>query len=228
MTKKKLFFIFLLSMQYVFSSAQTSLGLEAGISSGFINTNISNRPSTVIDHNIGYTINIPFQYKIKDWLYFETGIDITQKNYFIDRTDSFAGLYTAFKNTYLQIPLMLKYVYGKRLQLFADAGVYGGYWVSSRIAGTTPNIFGIDSSNRIEDINYKQKNTLTSQIDNRLEFGWVVGVGVHYHLNKKYMFIADGKYYQSLTDQLKKYFINEVPQYNTAFTFSLGCMLSFK
>ena len=29
----------------------------------FINTNISDRPSTQIDHGIGYTINIPFQYK---------------------------------------------------------------------------------------------------------------------------------------------------------------------
>jgi hypothetical protein len=227
MMKLKIILLFLLSIQYVFASAQTSLGLEAGISSGYLNTNISNRPSTEIDYNIGYTITIPFQYKIKDWLYLETDPGITQKNYFIDRTDSFSGIYNGFKNTYLQIPLLLKYVYGNRLQAFADAGVYGGYWLSARLAGRVPNIFGLDNSNSLEDDTYNEKYAFNAEKDNRLEFGWVAGAGVQYHVNKKYLLIVSGKFYESLTDQQKKY-VNEVPQYNQTFAFSLGGMLSFK
>src|ERR1700761_8301607 len=112
MVKQKLILLFLLIAFAHASKAQTGIGLEGGISSSYLNTNISNRASTSIDYGAGYTFGLSFQYKIKHWLYIETVPNITQKNYFIDRTDSFAGIYEEFKNTYLQLPVMAKFLYG--------------------------------------------------------------------------------------------------------------------
>jgi hypothetical protein len=219
---------FLLIVFCISIKAQTSVGLEAGISNNYLNTNISDRVSTVIDYSIGYTVNIPLQYKVKQWLYIEAIPGITQKNYSIDRTDSFAGIYEKFTNSYLQIPLAVKLVYGKRLQAIGDLGIYGGYWLSSRVSGRIPNVFGEDSSGNLQEDNYNEKYQFDSQKDNRFEFGWVAGIGVQYHINQKYMLIGSCRYYQSLTDHQKTYMINQVPGYNQAFTFVLGAMMAFK
>jgi hypothetical protein len=223
----KIFLFFLLIIFTPALKAQTALGIEAGISSSYLSTNISNRAATSIAYDIGYTINIPFQYKIKEWLYVETAPNITQKNYSINRTDSFAGNYESFLNTYLQLPIMAKFVFGKRLQWFADAGAYGGYWLSGRVQGTTPNIFNITAAG-IQSTSYSEKYQFNNQTDNRFELGWVAGVGAQYHVTKKYMLMASARYYQSLTSQLKNYTVNEVPQYNQTFTFSIGGMMQFR
>ena len=228
MTCHKIFLFFLLILFTSALKAQTALGIEAGISSSYLNTNISNRAATSINYDIGYTINIPFQYKIKEWLYIETALGITQKNYTINRTDSFAGIYESFVNTYFQLPLLLKFVHGKRFQWFVDAGAYYGYWLSGRVKGIVPNIYDITSSDNIQSTTYDEKYQFNSETDNRTEFGWVGGLGAQYHVNKKYMLTGSCRYYQALTSQLKNYEVNEVPQYNEAFTFSVGCMVQFR
>jgi opacity protein-like surface antigen len=221
-------FLFCSLMLFAFASkAQTSFGLEAGVSESYLSTNISNRAASSIGYDIGYTINVPVQFKIKQSFYIETLLGITQKNYSINRTDSFAGITQSFVNTYLQLPVMAKYIHGKQFQWFVDAGGYLSYWLSGRQEGTIPNIFG-QSSGFIGLASYNDKYQFNSETDNRLEFGWVAGAGVQYHVNNKYMLTASCRYYQSLTDQQKKYEINEIPQYNQTFTFSIGGMKAFK
>jgi hypothetical protein len=232
----KVFLVVFFTPFVLTSKGQTSFGLEAGMSSGYLNTNITNRASTEITNSIGYTINIPFQFKIKQWLYLETTPGITQKNYSIDRTDSLAGAYETFKNTYVQLPLMAKFVYGNRLQVYADAGFYLGYWLAGRVNGLIPNIFSAmettnsngQASSSILFSSYDEKYQFNPQTDNRTEFGWVAGVGAQYHVNKKYQLLISCRYYEALTDQQKKYMFNQVPQYNQTLTISAGTLISFK
>jgi hypothetical protein len=233
MVKQKLALLFLLVISARISQAQTGIGLEGGISSSYLSTNISNRVSTSISYGAGYTVNLSYQYKIKHWLYIETTPGITQKNYFINRTDSFAGIYEEFKNTYLQIPIMAKFLYGHHsFQAFADAGFYGGYWLSGRVNGVIPNILSITQDAQgnasIQQVSYDEKYQFNRQTDNRMEFGWVAGAGVQYHINHDYMLTASAKYYEALTNQQKDYEVNQVPQYNQTFTFSLGFMKTFR
>jgi hypothetical protein len=236
MVVNKISLSLLLIMLATVCRAQFSLGVEGGVSAGYLNTNITNRSSTTVDYAAGYTFDIPFQYKINNWFCIETAPGITQKNYSFDRVDSFAGLYDTYVNTYFQLPIMGKFVYGKRLQVFADAGAYFGYWLSARDKGTTFNILGnviaVNSSGQsyeaLEVVNYNEKRSFNSLIDNRTEFGWVTGIGLQYHFNDKYALIGTSKYYQSLTDQQKKYSVNQIPQYNGVFTFSIGGMMVFR
>jgi len=222
------FLFFLLICTFSISKAQTSLGIEGGVSSGYLNTNISNRASTSIAYDAGYTFDIPFQYKIKHWLYIETAPGITQKNYTINRTDTFAGIYESFINTYLQLPVMTKFVYGNRLQVFGEAGIYCAYWLGGRVQGEVPNIFGVASNGDIELSSYNEQYKFNSQVDNRFEFGWIAALGAQYHLTKKYMAVFSCRDYQGLTSQQKNYAVNEIPQYNQTFTFSLGVMMKLR
>jgi hypothetical protein len=232
MSKLKVsFLLFFITIAFI-AKAQNSIGLEAGISAGRIATNISNRVSTSVDYDMGYSVDVPLQFKLKNWLYLQTIPNITQKNYFLDRTDSLAGAYAGFINTYVQLPVELKAVYGKRLQFFGDAGFYAAYWVSAKQKGVVPNIFGVEPPNSngyaiIQYVGYDEKYSFNSKKDNRLELGWVAGAGAQYHLNNKYMLIASARFYQSLSDQQKKY-INEIPKYNQTFTFTAGAMMSFR
>jgi opacity protein-like surface antigen len=233
MVKQKLVLFFLLIAVAYLSKAQTAIGLEGGVSSSYLNTNISNRASSIINYGAGYTFDLSYQYKIKHWLYIETAPGITQKNYFIDRTDSFAGIYEEFKNTYLQIPVMAKFLYGHHsFQAFADAGLYGGYWLSATVKGVIPNILSISQdaqgNGTIQQTSYNEKYQINPETDNRLEFGWVAGAGVQYHFNHDYMLTASARYYQALTNQQKDYEVNQIPQYNQTFTFLIGFMKTFR
>lgn len=234
--KKKLAILFL-SMAAAFGChAQYSLGIEGGVSAGYISTNISNRASTEINYAIGYTAAIPFQYKINSWLSIEAIPNVTQKNYTLSRTDSLAGAYETFVNTYIQLPVMAKFVYGNRFQVFADAGFYAAYWIAGTVEGVTPNIFDAETSTNangqtvsaIGYSSYNEKYQFNSRTDNRFEIGGVAGIGAQYLVTKRMQLIADGKLYESFTDQQKKYEMNGIAKYNQTFTFSAGALFSLK
>src|ERR1700733_12351267 len=130
-------FIFLLSLLLVNASlrAQNSVGLEGGFSYNAYNTNISNRASTVATGGSGFSLDLPFEYEIRPWLYAMTAPGILRKDHAMDRTDSLYGSFEQFDNTYIQLPIGISLVYGTRLKFFFDPGIYLGYWISGRLKG---------------------------------------------------------------------------------------------
>jgi len=216
-------------------AGRISIGLEGGLSNNIISTNISNRVSTILQYNTGYTIGIPVQYRITNWLGVEAASNIMQKNYTISRTDSLTGVYQQFNNTYLQLPLTARFTYGwRRIQFFANLGGYVGYWAGSRISGRVPDILSArdsigasgQSSESILLVGYDRKYQFDSRRDARLEFGWVAGAGVQYLLKDKYDFFARCNYYYALTNQQKDDYKGQTPQYNETFAFTLGAMVT--
>ncbi len=231
--------IFILCLLIVIANkaqAQILLGLQIGLSSNYLKTNIANRPSTTINSQTGYTIGLPFQYGLKYWLYFQALPNITQKNYTVSRTGSLQGVYQQNNNTYLQLPVSLHVIYGKRLQVFANAGGYIGYWAGGRTKGKAPNIFAVtdtvnatgQQTENFQLTAYNQKYDFNNLRDRRLELGWVVGVGLQYKPQKNYTVFIECNYYQSLTDQQKAYMINQIAQYTQTFTLSVGCLYPLK
>lgn len=213
------------------------LGLQAGASSNYLHTNISNRTSTTISSGTGYTIGLLVQQKVAKWLYVQASPNITSKNYSFDRIDSLAGIYTRYNNLYLQLPIVANIVYGKRLKVFADAGIYVAYWLSGREKGKIPNILSVTNSintgtgqttESFQLIAFNEKYPFNLQRDNRLEFGWVAGSGLQYQFKNHHAVFVRCSYYQSLTDQQKKYMLNQIPQYNQTFVFSIGYLYPFK
>jgi len=218
--------------------AQSSIGLETGLSAGYLNTNIANRTSSRITYRLGYSIAIPFKYQLNKWLSVETDPGILQKNYSISRTDSLSGAYTSFINTYLQLPVMAKAIlfHKKKLMFFANAGFYYGYWMAAKQKGKEPDIFTATQSNNssgqttstIQYAGFDQKYTINEQIDNRSEWGWILGLGVQKQINERYIAYAAFRMYESFTQQQKNYMINQIPQYNEILDLSVGVMVLLK
>ena len=229
-----LFFSFL----SIDANAQLYVGIEGGGTNNYLNTNISNLVSTQYKSSYGFTIGIPVLYKINDWLAVQADPNFMQKNYQLERTDFFQGVYQNNINAYLQLPVMAHLSFGgENLKGFLNLGGYGGYWLTSKIKGRMPNILNQPAytntvsnaqPNNIFDeyipYNYNEKYQFNNTIDNRVEFGGLAGVGISYEMNK-YLFFAEARYYQSITDQQKNYEINGVPRYNETYGFTIGCMI---
>lgn len=230
--KKKYFFVLLIFILAYNAQSQSALGLEAGLSSNYLNTNIINNAASTIKPDLGFLAGFAYYFKIKKRLVGEVGTNIIQKNYSLNRTDSLTGIYESFENTYLQSPLMMRGIYGNRLKVFADIGLYGAYWFAGKVKGTIPDIFSSNSNSNINGqsresfqlSSYNEKYKFDRKRDNRWEFGWIVGAGIQHPLNKKFSFFVKGACYQSLTDQQKRHIVNQIPKYNRTFTFSLGMM----
>jgi hypothetical protein len=235
---RKTLFLFLLILMMIEAKAQSSLGLETGLSAGHLNTNIANRTSSEITYRLGYSIAIPFEYQLNKWLSIETNPGILQKNYSISRTDSLSGAYTSFINTYLQLPIMAKAIlfHKKKFIFFANAGFYYGYWIAARQKGNEPDIFTATQSNNssgqttstIQYASFDQKYTINEQIDNRSEWGWMLGLGAQKQINERYIAYAAFRMYESFTQQQKNYMINQIPQYNETLDLSVGVMVLLK
>lgn len=217
------------------SRAQFAAGIETGLSDNYLNTNISNRSYTAIRSGAGFMAGIPLHWKLKSWLFAEAVPEMLRKNYTIHRTDSLVGIYESFTNTYIQLPLSVGVSYGKCLKVFGNAGVYMGYWLSGSVKGSIPDIFSSStntntdgqSSESFKLVPYHQKYFFNPKRDNRVELGWMVGLGMQYQLNLRYSLFIKGSYYQSLTDQQKAYMVQQMPQHNQTIIFSIGGMIAF-
>ena len=225
-------FVFLLANNVSYS--QIEIGLLGGVSNNLLNTNITNRASTKIDKMLGYNIEAPICYTFNNLFFVQISPNITQKNYSISRTDSLLGVYMQNNNTYFQIPISVGFLVGNRLKIFTNTGAYIGYWISGEEKGKIPNIFSVTNSGNRQQTEifqlttYSQSHVFNSQRDNRIELGWGAGGGLKYKLSKKYSLVAEVLFYKSLTDQQTKYMINQTPQYNQTFIFSVGFFYSFK
>jgi hypothetical protein len=222
------------------SRGQFFVGVEGGPNMNYLTTSNASEPFTNYDGMRGWNISIPVGYQFFDWLALQTAPTYIQKNFDIVRTGFFTGVYQKNNNTYVQLPLDLKFSFGgKELRGFVDLGGYGAYWASGRIKGTEANILNeVDTA--YENVNptsilgenypytYNQKYVFNSTKDNRMEFGLIGGAGVSYELFQIYTFYLEGRYYRAMTDQQKHYEINQAPRYNDNYGLTLGCTVKVK
>ncbi len=221
---------------YASLHAQFSVGVEGGYNKNCLTTNNANRAFTNYKPLSSFTVGIPVQYQITNWFAIAADPTFIQKNYLQERSAFFAGVYQNNYNNYVQLPLMAHFMFGgERLKGFANAGLYGGYWMSSTIKGVMPaildNVDNNTSANSIYDYNnpysYNQKYTFDSRKDNRFEVGWVAGLGIGYDVTSNINVFAEGRLLYGFTDQQKKYETNQVPRYNTTYGVNAGVMYHF-
>lgn len=225
------------TMLTFFVNGQLSLGFEAGLTHNYITTNISNRSYTLNKPDFGYIIKIPVKYKIKNNKSFQIEFEYLRKNYSFKRTNTYAGIYDNYKNSYFQIPVILNFAFGKKkISGFLNGGGYCGLWLSSSVKGTIPNILNIiDSVNTNGQIfesigiySYAEKIKFDSRKDKRIEIGLAVGGGMNYAYNKRITISLRVSYYYAVTDQHKKSIIFSIPKYNNTSSLSMGFMYSIK
>ena len=218
------------------SFAQLSVGVEGGHNKNYLITNNANRAFTNYKPLSSFTVGIPVQYKITDWFAIAADPSFLQKNYLQERSAFFAGVYQNNYNGYVQLPVMAHFMFGgNRLKGFLNAGMYAGYWLTATIKGVMPNILdNVDNStatNSIYDYNnpysYNEKYSFDSRKDNRLELGWVAGLGLTYDVTNRYSVFAEGRLLYGFTDQQKNYETNGVPRYNTTYGVNAGVLYHF-
>ncbi len=218
------------------SKAQLSVGIEGGYNKNYLVTNNANRAFTNYIPLSGFSLGIPLQYKIADWFAFSTDPTFVQKNYSQQRSAFFIGVYQQNYNSYVQLPVMGHFMFGgKQLKGFLNVGLFGAYWLTGTAKGEMPNILDVTnqtSGNTIYDYqnpyNYNEKYTFDNRRDNRIEAGWIGGLGLACDINTRYQVFAEGRLLYSFTDQQKKYMTNQVPRYNTTCGINAGIMVHFK
>jgi hypothetical protein len=233
----KILFAQLLLLVCNYTKAQLSAGMEAGFSNNHCNTDISSMTSTRNKNKNGYNIGIIAIYNLKRTIAIKTGISLLQKNYSFFRTNEFAGIFEVYRNTYIQIPtsFQLSLFENNKFKTYFSVGGYVGYWAFGKVKGAMPNIFNsydsINNSGQIAQYlsssNYSEKYQFNNAKDNRIELGWLLGIGTDFSLNKKHTFFIECNYYQSTTNQQKKYMLNQANKFNQTILVSFGVLYSF-
>lgn len=225
-----------LAFTFLLAKGQVSIGVQGGAGFNYLQTDIADRTATAITSRVGYVIEAPVEVRLYDWLYAKGLPALVKKNYRIERSGSLSGVYTNYNNTYLQLPLLAHFVWGKRLRIYADAGPYLAYWLSGRVTGNTPDIFDINRSTSSSGQTtqefrlavYNEPYQFNAQRDNRVEWGGAAGVGVQYKVRKKLQLVAGSMVYQSFTDIQKQYMINQKAQRNQTVVVTAGCLYMLK
>ena len=216
------------------ASAQLSVGIEGGYNKNYLVTNNSNRAFTNYIPLNGFNAGIPLQYQLSDWFALTATPTYIQKNYRQERSAFFEGVYQENTNGYLQLPVTGRVLFGgEKLKGFIDGGVYGAYWMSSKIKGVNANILDLtpDDNTAVASIfdfqkpySYNEKYSFDGKKDNRYEYGWIAGLGFGYDVTTHFNIFAQARIMYSFTDQQKTYMTNQVPRYNTTYGANLGVM----
>lgn len=209
--------------------AQTSLGVEGGLSYNSYHTNISNRAATDLAGKLGFSISAAVRYRLYSWLFVVARPGVIQKSYSLNRTDSLSGEYDQHNNTYLQLPIGVSLTHDwRRVRIGLDMGLYAGYWLYGRVKGNTADVFGNSGSNNSQQFMltpYDAGYSFDSRRDDRWEEGWWLGPALQYRLRRSWCLTAGARYYGALTSAVKAP-VSPIPAYNRTAEFSVGAAWS--
>ena len=148
-------------------------------------------------------------------------LDWTQKNYRLTR-QILSNLDYKYVNNYLQLPVMASFSFGgKQLRGFCNAGVYGGYWLTSGREGTDFN----NSSEKVYE--FSEDIKFNSERDQRFDFGFVGGIGLEYRFCQRWAAQVEMRYYYSTVSTQKDYMRLSDPRYNSTLGVQAGLWYSF-
>jgi len=218
-------------------SAQTAIGVKCGYTDNYINADLSNREYTHLENMGGYSLGIIYKKTITNIFALKAELGLIQKNYRVERSESYTGIYENYHNSYFQLPLTGQIDIFKRpkFSIALNGGAYCAYWVYAKVNGVTPNVF--DTSNQLVAdgqgtqnfylTSYSEKYNFNKFKDNRFEFGLQTGGTLQYSINEKHSFFLEYNYYQSFSDIQKKYMVNQKSRINQTFLLSAGFLLRF-
>ena len=169
----------------------------------------------------GVTLGVMGQYDVNDWLGVRAELDWTQKNYRLTR-QILSNLDYKYVNNYLQLPVMASFSFGgKQLRGFCNAGVYGGYWLTSGREGTDFN----NSSEKVYE--FSENIEFNDERDQRFDFGFVGGIGLEYRFCQRWAAQVELRYYHSTVSTQKDYMRLSDPRYNSTLGVQAGLWYSF-
>ena len=179
--------------------AQWSVGLLGGASCNAHSQDVHYMTDYHLESASGLHAGLVGQYDVTDWLAVRAEATFTQRNYALNRVD-LPQMDYHYRNDYLLVPLMASFRFGgERLKGFANAGVYGGWWLSCSRHGTEFN------SMSMKTYEFSEKVAFNAEKDNRLDLGLSGGLGVEYGFSRHWAVLLEARGYYGLASQVKQY-----------------------
>lgn len=208
-----------------FGNTEAESKWKIGVAVGYTNNSYSMNNSYQSDWQQssrgGVSLGLTGQYNVVDWFGVRMDLQWMQRNYRNSRAMQ-VDEYN-YTNDYMQIPLMADFSFGgRKLRGFFDAGVYCGYWLSSRVKGMGTNVL-----NNVTAEHISQSNMINSKRDNRMVFGYVGGVGLEYRFLPQWSCQLECRYYYDATSQVKQYQYIKDYRYNGTLVIQAGAAYHF-
>lgn len=214
---KKLFFVMAVLLS-AHAMAQNSLetgkskwriGVSGGLTSNSYKKYNGYQSDWQQTKRLGATAGISGQYDLNDWFGLRADLMWTQKNYCSSR--SLVPMEYNYTNDYIQLPVMASFSFGgDRVRGFMNVGVYGGYWIGSRVKGNASNIIS-----NVPNESFSQSGMIDSRRDNRFVVGCVAGAGVEVNITPRWSLQTELRYYYDTTSQVKTEQIGYNGRYNS-------------
>lgn len=217
---KKLFTIMALMLPML-AFGQWRVGVNAGADYNHLIIDKHYQTDYVFKDRWGVTLGIMGQYDITDWLGIRAELDWTQKNYRHTR-ETLKTMCYDYTNNYLQLPVMASFSFGgQKVRGFCNGGIYAGYLLNSGRKGFDTNGFTGRSYDFSEDIK------LNSDRDQRLDFGFLGGLGLEYRFAHHWAAQVELRYYYSCVSTQKDYQRVSDPRYNSTMALQAGVWYCF-
>ncbi len=204
-------------------AAQWRLGVTAGAAHNTLGIDTQYQYDWRYDSRWGAQVGVTGQYNFNDWFGLRADLDLQQRGYTMRRTEKHVSATNLdYRDNYLTLPLMATFSFGgEKVRGFLNAGVYGGYWIGSHCKGLYQDI-----ENNIPDP-VDTKVEFNNTRDQRLDFGYVGGVGVEYRFATHWAAQAEARYYYSVVSKKKQYQATKDYQYNSTIALTLGMAYIF-
>lgn len=180
-----------------FSQAQNAI-IQLGIEGGLNRTQFfsDNKPSsslynTSYSENTGPSAGVSFQVNTKRFFSFKTGISfdrkstitkISSKNNPIGSTSQSRFVYTS---DYVSLPVLGKLTFGKKVQLFLNAGVYFAFLADQNRFTEGSSTVLVDGQNHYNEFSFNE----SIDFYKRFDFGLIGGLGLGVPI-KKHWYIS--------------------------------------
>jgi opacity protein-like surface antigen len=225
---KKIFAMLLITALFGITKlhAQLYVGIEAGANRNWLVSNTKDKPFFEYEPSNGFSAGMSIRYEFPKLSWFggiQASPSYVQRNYRMQRTGYYEPMYQQSTNGYLELPIMAQFRFGGKLNkaqsLYGtlNLGGYGAYWMTGNVEGRA--LSPMDPANYQS---YDEAYTFSDEKDRRFQFGGLVGIGLQYMPNKKYVVSIEGRYTPSLTDMQKAYSENQVPRYNDTYSLLVG------
>ena len=220
-------------------SAQLSVGLGGGYAYNYYNYDPQYMSGMDYKGHHGITNGLSVDYQFNDWLGLSTGFSFQQKGFVLNGSYIPEGseepyvFYSGFQrnDSYFVVPIMAEFSFGsENWEGFMNLGGYAGWWRSSIYEFEEIRTIMMHNNHIMWDISYNGKATrgFNNDVDQRLEFGGVVGLGLKWNLFKSVSLFSDARAFIAFTPQQKDYQIMHFPSHNTTIIVQIGLLYHFK
>jgi hypothetical protein len=220
-------------------SAQSSIGIAQGLT--FNTVRLDPAPAGMpgdiqIVPQTGFSSSVYFQQQFGAKFSARMDLQFVKKNYLLERTGIYKGVYQSIHNDYLQVPLTgFVSLQRKKIRASLGLGMYAGYWLQSNRESRIPDIFSVrdiytssGETTTVFDLAYTKEKYVFKETDNRFELGLTCMANIGYMFTSGNCISAAISLLTSLSPQEKEYTLHQMKTKNRTAVFSIDYLIRLR